>query len=234
MQTNTRTFVLLASIALVFGFAGAAAWSFSGLADNRTRDYLLAHPELLPQMADAYQKQLNESKLAGIADQVTTPFPGASFGNPKGTVTLVEFSDYACGYCRASQEHVAALVKANPDLRVVVREWPIFEGSDKTALIALAAAKQGKFAAFHHAMYAKGPPSEATIMASVAEAGIDLALAREFAATPEGQNELSRNAAWAQQIGFTGTPSWVIGDRVLEGAVGPGALQEAIDAARKR
>ena len=232
MQKSLPALALTALISLIFGFTGAAVWSMSGLGDNHTRDYLLENPDLLPKMAERYQQQQNESKLTGIEQQVTTPFPGAEFGNPKGSVTLVEFTDYACGYCRMSEEHVAQLVKDNPDLRVVIREFPIFQGSDKAALVALAAAKQGKYPAFHSAMFAKGTPTEATIAASAAEAGLDMAKAREFAASAEAQAELAKNIDLARQIGFGGTPSWVIGGQAFEGAIGLDALQEAIDTAK--
>jgi protein-disulfide isomerase len=234
MQTSIRTLALTATLSLIFGFSGAAIWSISGLGHSNTREYLLENPELLPEMADRYQQQQSANKMAGIEDQIEVPFPGAEFGNPNGSVTLVEFTDYACGYCRMSEEHVAQLVKANPDLRVVIREWPIFEGSDKAALVALAAAKQGKYPAFHSAMFAKGTPSEATIAASAAEVGLDMEQAREFASSAEAQAELAKNIELARQIGFGGTPSWVVGGQAFEGAIGVAALQEAIDAAKAR
>ncbi len=234
MKLTLPAIALAALISLIFGFTGAAIWSFSGLGDSHTRNYLLENPDLLPEMAERYQQQQNASKLAGIEEQVTVPFPGAEFGNPNGSVTLVEFTDYACGYCRMSEEHVAQLVKDNPDLRVVIREWPIFEGSDKAALVALAAAKQGKYPAFHKAMFAKGAPTEATIAASAAEVGLDMTKAREFASSAEAQAELARNVELARQIGFGGTPSWVIGGQAFEGAIGLDALQQAIDAAKAR
>jgi protein-disulfide isomerase len=235
MMTMTfRSFALTAIIALIFGFSGAAIWSFSGLGHGNTRAYLLENPDLLPEMAERYQQQQSADKLAGIEGQIAVPFPGAELGNPNGSVTLVEFTDYACGYCRMSEEHVAQLIKDNPDLRVVIREWPIFEGSDKAALVALAAAKQGKYSAFHSAMFAKGAPSEATIAASAAEVGLDMEQAREFASSSEAQAELAKNTDLARQIGFGGTPSWVVGGQTFEGAVGIAALQDAIDAAKNR
>ena len=105
-----RSLALTALVSLIFGFTGAAVWSFSGLGDSHTRAYLLENPDLLPEMAERYQQQQGADRLAGIEERVQTPFPGAEFGNPDGSVTLVEFTDYACGYCRASQEHVAQLV----------------------------------------------------------------------------------------------------------------------------
>lgn len=232
MHISFRSLALTASMALIFGFVGAAIWSMSGLGHSHTRAYLLENPNILLEMAESYQQQQNADKLSAIADQITAPFPGGELGNPDGAVTLVEFTDYACGYCRMSQEHVEQLVKDNPDLRVVIREWPIFKGSDKAALIALAAARQGKYPAFHRAMFAEGQPTEAAIAAAAAKAGLDMARTSEFIASGEGQAELSKNVALAQQIGFGGTPSWVIGGKALEGAVGVEALQDAIDAAR--
>lgn len=226
-----RQIALTLAVALVAGFAGAALFSASGMGDERTRAYLLDNPDILPQMAQAFESRRAEDTLAEIGDAVFEPFPGAVLGNPQGSKTLVEFSDYACGYCRASVEHVQALIEADPDLRVVVREWPIFEGSQYTAGIALGAAQQGKYDAFHHALYAKGPPTEATIAQAAAEAGVDLQRAQAFAQTPEVQLELQNNMAMAQQLGFSGTPSWVVRGQAIEGAVGQAALAEAIEQA---
>ncbi|MDZ4308647.1 DsbA family protein [Allopontixanthobacter sp.] len=234
MQISFRSLALTALISLIFGFSGAAMWSYSGLGDGQTRAYLLDNPDLLPEMAERYQQQQGVERMAGIEQRVQTPFPGAEFGNPEGSVTMVEFTDYACGYCRASQEHVAQLVRDNPDLRVVIREWPIFEGSDKAALVALAAAKQGRYRAFHDAMFTKGSPTDAAIAAAAKEAGLDMEQAGEFAVSAEARAELASNTDLAREIGFSGTPSWVIGGQPFEGAIGLEALQQAIDAARDR
>lgn len=227
----TRSLLLTALVALLAGFGGAALWSVSGLGGGQVRQYLLANPQILPELAEAYDRQQAALRLAEAGEGVTQPFPGAVLGNPEGTVTLVEFTDYGCTYCRASLAHVEQLIAANPDLKVVVREWPIFEGSEEAARMALAAARQGRFAAFHNAMFALGPPSPATIEAAAREAGLDLAAARSFARSPEVDAEIARTRALAQQLGFSGTPSWVVGGKTLVGAVGPAALQQAIDAA---
>jgi protein-disulfide isomerase len=227
-----RDHILVAIVALVFGFAGAALWSFSGLGDARTRAYLLDNPEILPEMAERYQAREAQGRLADLAGEVTAPFPGAVLGNPEGTVTLVEFTDYGCTYCRMSQPDVARLVEAHPDLRVVVREWPIFQGSEAAARMALAAADQGKFAAFHVAIFEHGPPDAASIERAARAAGLDLEAARAFAASDEVSFELAKNAGFAERLGFSGTPSWVIGDRVLEGAVGYEGLAQALAEAR--
>lgn len=227
----SRTLFLTALVALIAGFGGAALWSLSGLGDQQVRRYLLAHPEILPEMAEAFEQQQSAKRLADVGDDVERPFPGAVLGNPQGKVTLVEFTDYGCTYCRASVAHVQQLIAANPELRVVIREWPIFQGSDAAARMALAAARQGKFEAFHNAMFAAGPPNPARIEAAARSAGLDLAAAEAYAASPEVDVEIAQNLGLARQLGFTGTPSWVVGGKTFVGAVGPEALQKAIDEA---
>lgn len=230
---STRSFGLVALVALLFGFAGAALWSLSGLGDRQTRGYLLEHPELLAEMADRYQAQQAEERLAAVADEVAIPFPGAVLGNPEGDVTLVEFTDYGCTYCRMSKPDVDKLIADNPDLRVVIREWPIFRGSEAAARMALAAARQGKFAQFHDAMFALGPPDPASIEKAARTAGLDLAAARTVAASDEVSFEIAKTMGLAEKLGFTGTPSWVVGGKVIEGAIGYEGLDAAIDDARE-
>jgi protein-disulfide isomerase len=221
-------------LAVAGGFAGAAMWDFSGLGGGTTRSYLLAHPEVLPEAINRYQTQQRQAQLAPVRAQLLTPFPGAVLGNPNGKVTLVEFSDYACTYCRQSVTDVQQLIAANPDLRVVVREYPILRPeSVSAARMSLAAAQQGKFAAFHDAMYRLGPPSEATIEQAAKQAGVDLATANKAIATGLYDSFLKTNLSIGNQIGISGTPGWVVGDRILDGAVGFSALGDAVAEARK-
>jgi len=221
-------------LAVLGGFAGAAAWDFSGLGGRATRDYLYAHPEVLPEAINRYQARQQQAQLAPVRDQLETPFPGAVLGNPNGKVTLVEFSDYACTYCRQSVADVHKLIAANPDLRVVIREYPILRPeSVDAARMGLAAAQQGKFAAYHDAMYALGPPSAETIARAAKQAGVDIAAADKAIASGIYDSFLKSNIALAGRIGVDGTPGWVIGDRVIAGAVGLDALGEAVKEARQ-
>lgn len=224
-----RNAVFTALVALVFGFAGAGLWSLTGLGEARTRDWLVANPEILPEMAEALQKQEARAKLAEVGPVVTTAFPGAVLGNPQGTRTLVKFTDYGCSYCRASEADVQRLVAADPSLRVVIREWPIFDGSEDAARMALAAAQQGKYPAFYKAMFAGGQPSAASVERAAEVAGLDIAKARAFAASDAVAAELAQNMQLARALGFTGTPSWVAQGQVLEGAVGHDKLKQALE-----
>ena len=221
-------------IGMLAGLAGSAVWSYSGLAGNATRSYLLANPEILPEAINELRRREVASAIAPLRTELETPFPGAVLGNPEGSVTLVEFSDYACGFCRRSVADVEALIAENPDLKVVIREFPILSpGSADAARMALAAAQQGKFAAFHSAMFEAGQIDADSIDAAARSAGIDLAQAH--AAIEEGafEGHLQSNFMLAQNLGFTGTPSWIVGDSMFDGAVGRGPISEAIEAARE-
>ena len=196
-------------------------------------DYILNHPEVLPEAMANLQKRENAKQLTGIRGDVEKPFPGAILGNPDGKVTLVEFTDFACGYCRQSVGDVEALVRDNPDLRIVIREFPILSPqSAEAARMALAAAEQGKYAAFHHAMFAAGRPGPETIAAAARAAGLDMARAAAFAKGKAAEAEIARNFEFARQLGIDGTPSWIAGDAILSGAVGKEKLTQVVEDAR--
>ena len=226
---------LLATIALslVAGVAGAAAWDYSGLGPDRTRDYLMANPEVLPEAIGVLQQREAAARLAPVRAELEQPFPGAVLGNPNGSVTLVEFSDYACGYCKLSVEHVNELIAANPDLRVVIREYPILsQGSADAARMALAAAQQGKFEAFHNAMFAQESPSPEGIAAAAQAAGLDMARAEAAIATGAFDQQLQNNVFLGQNLQLGGTPAFIVGDTLLNGAVGTAELADAVAEAR--
>ena len=221
-------------IALAAGFAGSALWDLSGLGDRSTRAFLLANPEVLPEAMEVLQRREQTARIEPLRGELETPFPGAVLGNPSGSVTLVEFTDYACTYCRQSVADVDALVAANPDLRVVMREYPILSPeSIDAARMALAAAQQGRYAKFHAAMFRLGPPTAQVIETAANEAGVDLALARRAIGTGAFDTHLRANAAMDSQLGISGTPGWIIGNQALNGAVGRAAIDEAIEAARQ-
>jgi protein-disulfide isomerase len=221
-------------LALAAGFGGAALWEVSGLSGNGTRDYLLANPEVLPEAMNVLQQREQQARIGPLRAQIETPFPGAVMGNPEGSITLVEFSDYACSFCRQSLPDVEALVAANPDLKVVVREYPILRPeSVDAARMALAAAQQGRYPAFHEAMFRLGPPSAESIEAAAREAGLDLARARQAIESGMFDAQLQANGTLAAQLGINGTPAFIVGNRTLNGAVGRDAIGEAIAEARE-
>lgn len=218
-----------AVLALLFGFIGAGIWSYSGLADARTKTYLVEeNPAILRDMADAYEAQMASESLAGISDEVTTGFPGAVLGNPDGSKVLVEFTDYNCGFCAKSLADVQKLIADDPELKVVMRELPGFQGSEPAARMALAAAKQGRYADFHAAMFKAGRANEETARATAQAIGLDMQQAEADAASQEVDLELVRTRSMAEALGFGGTPSWVTANKAFEGAIGFDALKQAI------
>jgi protein-disulfide isomerase len=231
----------LAVAALAVGVVGGGWWEARqgspmqrAAVEQVVHDYILDHPEILPQAVEKLRQNETGAQLGSARAALEQVYPGAVLGNPQGTVTLVEFTDYACTYCRRSVSDVNALIAANPDLRVVVRELPILSpASGNAARMALAAAEQGKYAAFHEAMFTRGRPDPETIAAAAADAGLDLARAERVAALPATGAEITRNLQLARQLGFQGTPSWIAGDAILAGAVGQARLAQAVAAARR-
>ncbi len=217
---------------------GLAVWGFDRQGGGVERaqveaivhDYVLAHPEILPEAMEKLRDRESGKTVTANRAAIVTPFGSAWAGNPKGDVTLVEYFDYNCGYCRASLPTIARLIAADPKVRVVFRELPVLSAESRVAARAsLAAAAQGKFATFHDALYAGGPVSDASIAAAAAKAGVDTTQPG-FGKTADA--EIAKNMETSAKLGVTGTPSWVVGDRVLSGALPLEELQKAVAAAR--
>ncbi len=197
------------------------------------RAYILANPEIIPEAVQLLQTRQAAKRIDAVRASLETPFAGAYTGNPDGDVVLVEYSDFACGFCRQSVSDVARLVNEDKNLKIVFQELPILSDESRVAAAwGLAAAQQGKYYAFYKAMFGAGKPSQATIEQSARTAGLDMAAARSFAAAKTTDEVIDANIRIAQQLEFSGTPSWVVGNKVLNGAVGYDDLKAAIDEAR--
>lgn len=198
-------------------------------------DYILSHPEIIPEAMTAMQTRDVATLLRNNRAEVETPFPGAVAGNPTGDVTLVEFFDYACPYCRAAHGDVKRLIAADPKLRVVYRDFPVLtEASGEAALAALSAARQGKYTAFHDRLFdSPGKVERERTVAVVRAAGLDERRTAADLTDPKLKAEIRKNLDLGRALGLTGTPTFIVGDRILSGAVGYDKLVEAIAAARK-
>jgi len=192
------------------------------------RDYVLSHGEILPEAMNRMQQRQAASAAARHRSALETPYHGGWAGAANGDVVLVEFFDYACPYCRLTNGDVDRLLREDSRLKVVWRELPVLgPDSEAAAQVSLAAARQGRFRAFHERMFALGRPTEAVVAAAVQETGV-----RREGESADGRAELARNIELARAIGASGTPTFVVGDQILQGAVGYDALRAAIAAAR--
>lgn len=229
--------LMLAAAALAG--AGGAILAQRGTGDRAAtetvvRDYILANPEILPEAMRRLQAKEAGKAVAANRSAIVEPFPGAIAGNPNGDVSVVAYLDYACGFCRASLPAITGLIGSDPNVRIVYRELPILSPDSRSAAEwALAAALQNKFKPFHDALYASGRVDAGTIEQAARTAGLDVAAAQAAIRSPQIAGEIERNLKTASTLGFTGTPSWVVGDQVLSGAQTLPALQTAVAEARK-
>ena len=199
------------------------------LAPSLVRQGLMKDPQILVDAADALRDRQYGPTIAGMGAALTTPFGSSWTGAEDPDVVLVEFYDYACPYCKASVPDLDRLVREDKGLRVVYRELPILgPNSVAAARLALAASKAGRFRQFHDALYAAGRPSPATLAAAARAAGIPENPPQD----PAIEAELRRNMQLAGQLGATGTPLFVVGDRVINSAAGYDALKKAVADAR--
>ena len=199
--------------------------------EKLVREAIVAHPDILVEASDALRDQQYAPTLAAQRSAIETPFHSSWKGAAKPDVTLAYFYDYSCGYCRKSNPDIDRLLAEDKGLRIVFRELPILgAGSLAASRVALAASKAGKFAAFHDTLSAAGNPTPETIARAAAVAGVPAQ--PQDAADQEA--ELKRNFQVAGQLGATGTPLFVVGNRVMNSAVGYDALKKAVRDARAR
>jgi protein-disulfide isomerase len=224
--------------------AGAAAVALAGVPGEQpvgsradiekvVHDYILAHPEIIPEAMEKLQQRQMSSAIDEHRKAIETPFAGAWAGAADGDVTLVEFFDYACGYCRASVADVDKLLAQDKKVRIVFRELPILgDDSDAAARASLSAARQGRFLDFHRAMYSGDRPGQASIAKAETMSRLDPAKLAGDKADKALSAEIASNIDLARTLGLTGTPSFIVGDKVLSGAVGYDALKQAVAEAR--
>ena len=192
---------------------------------------IMADPQILVDAGAALRDQQYAPVLAQHRAEIETPFGTSWKGSSKPDVTVVEFFDYACPYCKASNPAVEQLLNADKGIRVVYRELPIL-GPDSVAAarLSLTASKAGRFAQFHDALWEAGRPAPETLAAASKAAGVG----EQPAASPDIEAELKKNFELAGALGATGTPLFVIGNRVLNSAVSYDELKKAVEDARTK
>jgi protein-disulfide isomerase len=236
---------LLATLGVVT-LAISPAWAESFSADQKAeikaiiKDYLLQNPEILREaigVLDAREKEAQakerEKVVADPSGTLFSPANRAVIGNPSGKITLVEFFDYNCGYCKRALNDLARLMKDNPDLRVVLRDFPILSpGSVEAARIANAFLRQfqgDKFWQFHQKLLgSRGPVGKAEALAVAKDLGADMDKLARDAADPAIAAGITESGKFAKSLDVTGTPTYVIGDDVVVGAVGYDELEAKV------
>ena len=196
--------------------------------EQAIHDYILAHPEVIAESLQKYQQQQEETQKQAHAQAVKELKPqlmnapaSPVLGNPSGDVTVVEFLDYRCPYCKAMHQPIADMIAADGNVRVVIKEFPIL-GDDSlfAARAALAAGKQGKYAEMHTALMTfKGKLSAQDVENAAAQLGLDVVRLKDDMAAPEVDQELQQNYNLAERLGINGTPAFVIGDTLIPGAI---------------
>ena len=205
------------------------------------RDLLIANPEIVIDALNAYQARQEEMaraqqgvQIQALSEQIFRAATSPVGGNPDGDVTLVEFFDYNCGYCKRVMPTVEAVVRNDGDLRVVYKEFPILsEGSMIAARAALAAQWQDLYEPFHEALMGyEGRLGEAEVFRIAEGLGLDLDRLRDDMERDEVLGEIAANMELARQLQINGTPAFIVGDQVIPGAVPQAALEAAVADAR--
>ncbi len=245
-----RHLLRLATAAAFVAIAGAGhAQGFSqpqrGEIEKIIREYLLKHPEVLQEaIAELEKKQAVADAAkhrAAVKDNASLLFNSkrqVTIGNPQGDVTFVEFFDYNCGYCKRALDDMLTLMKDDPKLKVVLKEFPVLgPGSIDAARVAVAVRMQDKdgkkYLEFHRKLLSqRGPADKAHALAAAKDVGLDVARIERDIAGDEVKASLEEAFKLAERLGLNGTPSYVIGDNGVIGAVGLAALREKVNTAR--
>jgi protein-disulfide isomerase len=240
----------LLALALAAAPQAAPAQGFSdtqrGDIEKIVREYLIAHPEVLEEaMTELSKRQAaadaekHEASVAKNSEAIFNSPRGVTLGNKDGDVTFVEFFDYNCGYCKRAMADMMDLIKNDPKLRIVLKEFPVLgEGSTQAAQVAVALHMQDrtagkKYLDFHQKMYnGRGQADKARAIAVAKEVGVDMSRLEKDMAGEDVKATLAESFMLAEAMGINGTPTYVIGDDVLIGAVGLDAIKAKINFAR--
>ena len=209
------------------------------------KDYLISNPEVLQEAIGELEKRQaaaeadrNKASLVKNRDLLINSPRQVVLGNPQGDVTLVEFFDYNCGYCKRAMADMMELIKADPKLRIVLKELPILgEESLEAAQVAVAVRMQDKagtrYLDFHQKLFAnRGRLGKAQALAAAKASGADMGRIEKDMQSPEIAATVQEGLQLAQSLGINGTPGYVIGDTVVAGAIGVPALRQQIQKIR--
>ena len=249
MMSLKRLAAVAAALLVTGALAPAPAQEFSqtqrGEIERIIKDYLLRHPEVLQEAINELEKKQAvadaEKNKVAVKDNAQLIFSSprhVTVGNPQGDVTMVEFFDYNCGYCKRALTDMVNLMKADPKLKVVLKEFPVLgPGSMEAAQVATAVRMQDrsgkKYLEFHQKLLSgRGQADKARALAVAKEVGLDMARLEKDMAGEEVRASIEESMKLADKLGLNGTPSYVVGPNIVVGAVGYETLKEKIEAAR--
>lgn len=245
--SNLRSAALALALCALPAVAMAQSFNDEQRGDIETivRNYLLTHPEILIDVSNeltkrqtAAESEKNKSAVAKYEKTIFNSPRDVVVGNKSGDVTFVEFFDYNCGYCKSAMANMLELMKSDPKLKIVLKEFPVLgPGSVAAAQVAVAVRMQDpdgrKYLDFHQRLLGgRGQADKARALAAAKEAGLDLARIEKDMASPEVVATLRENGELADELGINGTPSYVIGKEVVVGAAEIGKLRASIGLAR--
>jgi protein-disulfide isomerase len=209
------------------------------------RNYLLAHPEVLEEVTaeltkrqTAAEEEKHTAAVQKNADVIFNSPRGVQVGHADGDVNFVEFFDYNCGYCKKAMSDMLTLIKDDPKLKVTLKEFPVLgPGSVEAAQVAVAVRMQDpggkKYLDFHQRLLGgRGQADKERALAAAKDAGLDMARLEKDLKSPEVRATIEENFKVAEDVGLNGTPSYVIGQQVVVGAIGLDGLKEKVGIAR--
>ena len=250
MKSISRSFAAVCAVILTLAAAPSSkADEFSSSqrseVERIVREYLIAHPEVLQEAMNELDKrqtvaqaEKHKAAIKQYSDALFSSPRQVVLGNPNGNVTFVEFFDYNCGYCKRAMDDMLTLLKDDPKLKVVLKEFPVLgPGSVEAAQVAVAVHMQDKtgkkYLEFHQKLLGgRGEANKARALAVAKDIGLDMARLDKDLASPEVKATLQESFKLAEALGLNGTPSYVIGDNVVVGAVGLEALKEKVNTSR--
>ena len=245
---SLRKTSLVLACATLIGCGVAPGNQSEAFSDNQreeieqiVRDYLIENPKVLEEMIAALEEERRVEAAAnaqeGIrenSDALFSPDPVFVAGNPDGDVTVVEFFDYRCGYCRAAVDGIRKLLEEDGNVRLVLKEYPVLgPASLEAAQAAMAAARQGKYVEFHWALMELDEPiNNDSIMRVAGQLGLDLNRLQEDMESDEIAVQLGENIQLAGELGINGTPNFIFGDTIVPGAIPYEAMVDYVKQAR--
>ena len=252
-MTSRRQMAILFATALFFAAPASAPTQAEPLSTEQRgeietiiKNYLTQHPEVLRDALAELDKRQQaaeaEKHRQVVRENNATLFSSPHqvvLGNPQGNVTMVEFFDYNCGYCKRALPDMLGLLKTDPNLKFVLKEFPVLgEGSVEAAHVAVAVRMQDstgkKYIEFHQKLLGgRGQVDKMRALAVAKEVGLDMARIEKDMGSDEVKKTIDENMKLADALGVSGTPSYVVGEEVVMGAVGLDALRQKIEAERK-